>query len=90
MDIHYQSKDKYLSYLKWKFNVNDAKPNSIVARVSEEEIKMAKTRDQAKSMDSEHERVAKVRLLVSRDFEGSYPSLTREAIKLHLLLWLIS
>jgi hypothetical protein len=29
-------------------------------------------------------------LLVSRDFEGSYPSLTREAIKLHLLLWLIS
>jgi hypothetical protein len=51
-----------------------------VARVSDEEIMMAKTRNQAKAMDSDHEQVAKVKLIASRDFEVSYPSLPREAI----------
>ena len=52
-----------------------------MARVSEEEIKMARMRDQAKAMDSDHERVAKVKLLASRDFEVSYPSSTEEAMQ---------
>jgi hypothetical protein len=51
-----------------------------VARVSDKEIKMAKTRNQAKAMDSNHEQVAKVKLIASRDFEISYPSLPKEAM----------
>jgi hypothetical protein len=51
-----------------------------VARVSDEEIMMAKTRNQAKAMDSDHEHVAKAKLIASRDFEVSFPSLPREAI----------
>jgi hypothetical protein len=51
-----------------------------VVRISDEEIKMAKTRNQAKSMDSDCEQVAKVKFIASRDFEVSYPSLPREAM----------
>jgi hypothetical protein len=63
-----------------KFNMDDAKLQLNMARVSDEEIKMTTMRDQAKAMDSDHEQVAKVKLLVSRDFEESYPSLSREAM----------
>jgi hypothetical protein len=66
-------------HLKWN-SIYDAKLDSHVARVSDEEIKMAKMRDQAKAMESDHERVAKVKLIASRDFEISYPSLPREAM----------
>jgi hypothetical protein len=38
-----------------ELSLYDARINSIVARVSNEEIKMAKTRNQAKAMDSDHE-----------------------------------
>jgi hypothetical protein len=56
-----------------------------VVRISDEEIEMAKMRNQAKAMDSDHEQVAKVKLIASRDFEVSYPSLPRE-VELHLVL----
>jgi hypothetical protein len=51
-----------------------------MARISDEETKMAKTRKQAKAMHNDHEEVAKVKLIASRDFEVSYPSLPREAM----------
>jgi predicted ATP-grasp superfamily ATP-dependent carboligase len=47
-------------------------------------------KDQAKAMDSDHEQVAKVKLLASRDFEVSYPSSTEEAIQSIYVLRLIS
>jgi hypothetical protein len=62
-----------------------ARLDSIVVRISDEEIEMAKMRNQAKAIDSDHEQVAKVKLIASRDFEVSYPSLPRE-VELHLVL----
>jgi hypothetical protein len=41
---------------------------------------MKKPRWLKKAMHSDHEQVAKVKLIASRDFEVSYPSLPREAM----------
>jgi hypothetical protein len=47
----YQSKDKLIEWhLKW-FSLYGARLDSIVTRISDEEIKMAKTRNKAKAMD---------------------------------------
>jgi hypothetical protein len=55
-NIWYQSKDKQIEWhLKW-FSLYGARLDSIVARVSDEEIKMAKTRNKAKAMGSDHKR----------------------------------
>jgi hypothetical protein len=79
-NISYQSKD---NCFEWNFKWNslyDARLDSNVARISVEEIKMAKTRNQAKAMDSDHEQVAKVKLMASKDLEVSCLSLPRKTM----------